>query len=98
MWNYSAEQPLRNYFSGLTEHTFMADLGVADPPLIDYLSELLSRFVHIDTIYKLKSGEGRRLEEVAQMLMESEGLPPEGLTSREMHSHIGDFTLFWPGA
>lgn len=97
MWYYNADHPLRNYFSGLTEQTFMADLGVADPPLIDYLSELLSRFVHIDSIFKLRSETGRRLEEVAQMLMEVEHMPPEGRTSREVHRHIGDFTLFWTG-
>ena len=80
----------------MTEHTFVADLGVADPPLIDYLSALLSRFVHVDAIYKLRAA-GRRLEEVADMLMEVEALPREGRTSREMHRHIGDFTLFWTG-
>ncbi|MSQ95160.1 MAG: hypothetical protein EXR98_11475 [Gemmataceae bacterium] len=97
MWHYNSDHPLRHYFSGLAEHTFMADLGVADPPLIDYLSEMLSRFVHIDTVYKLRSSAGARLEEVAQMLMEVEEMPPEGRTSREMHRHIGDFTLFWTG-
>ena len=97
MWYYNAEHPLRNYFSGLTEHTFMADLGVADPPLVDYLSMLLSRFVHMDMIYKLRSSAGKRLEEVADMLMEAEAVPREGRTSREMHRHIGDFTLFWTG-
>jgi hypothetical protein len=97
MWQYQPDHPLRHYFNGLTEQTFMADLGVADPPLIDYLAELLSRFVHIDSVFKLQTGAGRRLEEVAQMLMEVEALPPEGRTSREMHRHIGDFTLFWTG-
>ncbi|MBM3997866.1 MAG: hypothetical protein FJ303_27550 [Planctomycetes bacterium] len=97
MWYYNADHPLRRYFSGVTEQTFMTDLGVADPPLIDYLSMLLSRFVHFDTIYKMRSGTGRRLEEVADMLMEVEAMPPEGRTNREMHRHIGDFTLFWTG-
>ena len=97
MWYYNADQPLRHYFSGLTEQTFMTDLGVADPPLIDYLSTLLSRFVHTDTIFKLRSSAGRRLEEVADMLMEVEAMPPQGRTSREVHRHIGDFTLFWTG-
>jgi len=41
------------YFNGLTEQTFMADLGVADPPLVDYLSLLLSRFIHADVIHRL---------------------------------------------
>jgi hypothetical protein len=97
MWNYNPDHPLRRYFTGVTEQTFMTDLGVADPALIDYLSELLSRFVHVDAIYKLRSGAGRRLEEVADMLMEAEAVPREGRTSREMHRHIGDFTLFWTG-
>jgi hypothetical protein len=97
MWYNNADHPLRHYFNGLTEQTFMADLGVADPPLIDYLSMLLSRFVHTDAIFKLRSGAGKRLEEVAEMLMEVEEMPPEGRTSREVHRHIGDFTLFWTG-
>ena len=97
MWHYNPDHPLRRYFTGVTEQTFMTDLGVADPALIDYLSELLSRFVHVDAIYKLRSGAGRRLEEVADMLMEAEAVPREGRTSREMHRHIGDFTLFWTG-
>jgi hypothetical protein len=97
MWHYNPDHPLRRYFTGVTEQTFMTDLGVADPALIDYLSELLSRFVHVDAIYKLRSGAGRRLEEVAEMLMEAEAVPREGRTSREMHRHIGDFTLFWTG-
>ena len=97
MWYYNSDHPLRRFFSGLAEHTFAADLGVADPPLIDYLSLLLSRFVHVDAIHRLKVGTGKRLEEVADMMMEAEALPPEGRTSREMHRHIGDFTLFWTG-
>jgi hypothetical protein len=98
MWYYNADHPLRRYFSGLAEHTFGADLGVADPPLIDYLSLLLSRFVHIDAL--LRPGTVRasdELPEVADMLLEVQALPPGGRTSREVHRHIGDYTLFWTG-
>jgi len=35
--------------------------------------------------------------EVVDMVMEAEGLPPEGRTRREVHRHVGDFTLFWTG-
>jgi hypothetical protein len=84
-------------FTGLTEQTFMTTLGLADPPLTDYLSELLSRFIHCDAIYRLKNATGRRLEEVADMLLEAEALPAQGRTRREVHRHIGDFTLFWTG-
>ncbi len=97
MWSPNPEHPLRRLFAGLTEQTFNTALGVADPPLIDYLSALLSRFIHIDALYRLHNAAGKRLEEVAEMMIEAEAMPPEGRTTREVHRHIGDFTLFWTG-
>jgi hypothetical protein len=97
MWNPPADHPLRRLFAGVTEYTFQSRLGVADPPLIDYLSALLSRFVHVDAIHAVKDAEGRRLEYVADMVIEVSQLPPEGRTAREVHRHIGDFALYWTG-
>ena len=97
MWSPPPEHPLRRLFAGLTEQTFLTTLGLADPPLTDYLSEMLSRFVHIDAIFRLRDAAGRRLEEVAEMMIEAEAMPPEGRTRREVHRHIGDLTLFWTG-
>ena len=45
MWFPQPDHPLRRLFAGLTEQTFIATLGVADPNLTDYLSILLSRFL-----------------------------------------------------
>jgi hypothetical protein len=89
--------PLRRLFAGITEHAFLTSLGVADPPLIDYLSALLSRFVQTDTLYRLRGTHGQRLTEVVAMLAEAEALPADGTTRREYHRHIGDYTLFWTG-
>jgi len=86
---------LSRFFSGLAENTFHGRLGVADPPLIDYISELLTRFVHCDAIYKVRDLAGRRLEEVAEMLVEADARI--GNPQREVHRHIGDFALFWTG-
>jgi hypothetical protein len=97
MWSPQPDHPLRRLFAGLTEHAFIETLGVADPPLTDYLSALLSRFIHMDTIYRLRDAAGRRLEEVVEMMVEAEAMPPEGRTRREIHRHIGDFALFWTG-
>jgi hypothetical protein len=97
MWYFNPDHPLRRLFTGLTEQTFSVTLGVADPGLVDYLSLLLSRFVHLDSFFRLNSAQGKRLEEVAEMLIEAEALPPQGRTRREVHRHIGDFTLFWTG-
>ncbi|MGH7169699.1 MAG: hypothetical protein ACRELG_05410 [Gemmataceae bacterium] len=97
MWSPTPDHPLRRMFAGLTEQTFIHTLGVADPRLTDYLSGLLSRFVHMDAIYRLSGAKGKRLEEVAEMMIEAEAMPPEGRTRREIYRHIGDFTLFWTG-
>ena len=97
MWSLKPDHPLRRLFAGLTEHTFIDTLGLGDPPLVDYLSELLSRFIHMDDIFRLKSAGGKRLEEVVEMVIEAEALPAQGRTRREFHRHVGDFTLFWTG-
>jgi hypothetical protein len=97
MWNPPPEHPLRRLFAGLTEHAFLATLGVADPPLIDYLSMLLARFLHSDDLYRLRDAAGRPLREVVEMLLEAQKIPSEGRTAREVYRHIGDFTLFWTG-
>jgi hypothetical protein len=97
MWYYNPDHPLRRLFAGVTEYTFQTTLGVADTELVDYLSLLLSRFVHVDVLHRLKNTQGKQLHEVVDMLFEAEALPPEGRTRREYHRHIGDFTLFWTG-
>ena len=85
----------QQFFAGITEYTFQARLGVVDPPLVDYLSGLLTRFIHNDTIYSVRSPTGQRLLEVAEMLTEAQ--QRVGMASRELHRHIGDYTLFWSG-
>jgi hypothetical protein len=97
MWEPPAEHPLRRLFAGLAEHAFFSRLGVADPPLIDYLSALLSRFVHADAVYRLPGGHGRPLTELVEMVLEAGQLPAGGRTRREYYRHIGDFALFWTG-
>ena len=97
MGEMPATHPLRRLFAGVTEHAFLASIGFADPPVVDYISDLLSRFVHADAVYRLRGEHGRRLGELTEMVLEAEKLPPEGRTRREYHRHIGDFALFWSG-
>ncbi|MFO0798709.1 MAG: hypothetical protein U0804_14650 [Gemmataceae bacterium] len=96
MWEPPAGHPLRRLFAGLTEHAFFSHLGVADPPLTDYLSALLSRFVHLDAVHRLPGSDGRPLTELVGMVLEAEQLPT-GRTQGEFYRHVGDFALFWTG-
>lgn len=88
-------EPLRRFFSGISEQTFQVQLGVADPQLIDYISDLLVRFVRSDAVYRIRSLTGQPLAQVAVMMEEAE--KRVGDAKREVHRHIGDFTLFWAG-
>jgi hypothetical protein len=88
-------EALRDMFAALTEHTFQVDLGIADSRLTDYLADMLLRFIRFDAIFRFRSTLGRRLEEVAEMMLEAE--QRQGKPRREIYRHIGDFTLFWTG-
>ena len=83
------------YFTGLCEYIFESRLGVADPPLVDYVSDLLLRFARLDTVHRVRSLSGRPVVEVVDMLTEAENRI--GLARRDVHRHIGDVTLFWTG-
>jgi len=86
---------LARFFSGVCEYVFEGRLGVADPPLIDYLSNLMIRFARLDTVHRVRNLAGRPVLEVADMLSEAESRV--GLARRDVHRHIGDVTLFWTG-
>ena len=91
----TGEDALRRLFAALAEHTFQVDLGVADPALTDYLVEMLVRFTRSEEMYRFRDVEGRRLVEVVDMVSEAE--QREAKPQRELHRHIGDYTLFWSG-
>jgi hypothetical protein len=95
----SENHPLRVLFYQLVGQTFAGPLGLRDARLMQYVADLLTDFVHIDHIYRLKNLKGKRLEEVAEMLMEGSVLlhARSFWREREVHKHIGNFTLFWTG-
>jgi hypothetical protein len=86
---------LRDFFAGVAEYAFETRLGIADPPLIDYITGLLTRFVRHDALYSVRDLAGQRLHAVGEMLAEAE--VRVGDARREVHRHIGDFALFWTG-
>ena len=95
MQQHPRGEQVRRFFAGVTEYVFHTRLGVADPPLVDYISELLTRFVRCDDVYAVRGLRGDRLTQVADML--EEATHRHGPAKRQLHRHIGDFTLFWTG-
>ena len=95
----SSEHPIRELFGSLVQRAFAGHLRMSDPQLARYVANILVDFTHQDSIYRLRDARGKLIEEVAEMLLE--GDVSLNATSfereREVHKHIGDFTLFWTG-
>jgi hypothetical protein len=91
--------PLRQLFGALTERSFTEHLGWPDLNVTQYLSNLLVEFTHSDQLYKVKNQQGKPLDTVVDLLYESEVLFEAQSMDRErdVHQHIGDFTLFMAG-
>ena len=98
-WQIQPDHPLRRLFGGLVENVFQAELGICDPALTDYLTRLLSEFVHIDAIYRLRTVDGGVIREVSCAEADAYLGPHVNPTERRrvVNRFIGDFTLFWTG-
>jgi hypothetical protein len=90
----SSQHPLRRLFTELVWREIPADQEVAA-----YVADLLIDFVHADQLYRIRNARGKRLEEVGEMLVESNPLLDARSFSREreVRKHIGDYTLFLTG-
>jgi hypothetical protein len=93
------DHPLRRLFRGMVEQVFMADVGICDPRVTTYLSEMLGEFVHIDQIYRLRNVTGETIRELSRMEADAYLGPDRDDTERRriVHRFMGDFTLFWTG-
>jgi len=90
---------LRTLFGALAERAFAEKLGWPDFNVSKYVSTLLVDFTHTDQLYRIRSAGGEGVEAVVEMLYESE-VTHEARSferEREVHQHIGDFTLFMAG-
>ena len=87
-----AHHPIRNLFQELTERG-MGQLNLHDPDTIQYITNLLTEFVHAENMYRIKDKDGRRQEYLFSMLAQaSEAMLPA--QRREYYKHLGDLTLF----
>ncbi len=93
------EHPLRRLFAALVEDAFCNQVGMCDPSLTDYLSDLLVSFTHVDRLDALRRVGDRKLEQVAAMLAAQSEDAPADPVQRDcaVYRGIGDYTLFWTG-
>ena len=92
------EHPLRRLFAELLDRNLVR-AGVDDPRIAVYIAGVLADFVHTDNLYRIRNARGKRLEDVGEMLIESNPLLDgrSFIYERQVRKHVGDFTLFLTG-
>jgi len=90
---------LSNFFEDLIARSFKLRLGLVDAEINAYVSDLLTQFNKAENLYRIRNAAGKPLEDVGEMLLESNPLfeAPSFDREREVRKHIGDFTLFFAG-
>lgn len=93
------DHPLQQLFRELVHRSFVEGVRIDDSAVAAYIANLLVAFTHVDNLYAVRDARGKRLEDVGEMLIESNPLLDgrSFLREREVRRHIGDYTLFLAG-
>jgi hypothetical protein len=95
----SGSPTLKGLLEEVVQHNFEENLHLLDRDVESYVVDLLVRFSRTENLYQIRDARGKRLEDVAEMLIASNPLleGPNFEWEREVRKHIGDFTLFFAG-
>ena len=93
-------RPLQEMFLNLVDRHFDEDIGLRDPDVKEYIAAMLSEFADAENLFRVKNAEGKPIQDVGEMLLESDpiyGPAPSFDRERQVRKHIGDYTLFFSG-
>lgn len=79
----SKSHPLCKFFEELVLRRFIKDIGIGDSRIPCYISGLLVDFTHVDNLYRMRNARGKHLEDVGEMLLESNPLLEAASFNRE---------------
>lgn len=90
---------LDELFAGLVDEVFGGRMRIRDRRVLRYLIDVLVSFAHRDRLFAIRDAGRRPVESVARMLEEGDLLLAATTfdREREVHKHVGDFTLFITG-
>src|ERR1700740_2501563 len=92
--------PLQRLFQDLVGRHYAEEIGIRDPQVVAYVSQLLAEFCDAEQLYKIHDAANRPLTDVGEMLLESDpvyGPAPSFDRERQVRKHIGDYILFFAG-
>ena len=93
------ERSLRKLLGELVWRHFFEDVRLEEPQVATYVTALLADFARTENLYRIRNVQGKRLEDVGEMLIESNPLLEAASfdREREVRKHVGDYTLFMTG-
>ena len=90
---------LHNFFHDLTRRSFW-QLGMNDATVARYVADVLTDFASTNSLYRIRSRAGRKIESVVEILSQSrQETAGESrlLRERALRKYLGDYTLFMSG-
>jgi hypothetical protein len=84
-------------------HQGFDEQGLAQPALVDYVSELLTRFARVNVLFPFHSADGQPIETIAGLLMQWQAaqgnatVKPGHVRETLVLRHIADYALFMSG-
>jgi hypothetical protein len=92
--------PLQRLFVDLVGRHYAEEVGIRDPQVVNYVSQLLAEFCDAEQLFKIRNATNQPISDVGEMLIESNpvfGTAPSFDRERQVRKHIGDYTLFFAG-
>ena len=62
--------PLRKFFEELVGRHYAQEIGIRDPQIVAYVSQLLAEFCETDQLFKIHDATDRPLTDLGEMLLE----------------------------
>ncbi len=90
---------LQGYFLQVVRQSF-GQVGIYDATIAEYVADVLADFARADNLYKMRSGGGRRIDSVVEMLARAPAVPADEadvLRQRMLRKYVGDYALFMSG-
>ncbi|MPZ75984.1 MAG: hypothetical protein GEU77_05625 [Deltaproteobacteria bacterium] len=75
-------------------------MGIYDATVATYVADVLTDFARTDSLYRIRSAAGRKVESVVEMLSQEINVPANEnqlLHERETRKYVGDYALFMSG-
>src|SRR6185295_10688933 len=97
--NKISDHQLRGFFQQSVRQSFW-QLGIYDATIAGYVADVLTEFARTENLYKIRNGDGRKVENVVEMLADDTApLADEQdlLRERSRRKYVGDYALFMSG-